>query len=62
MLENTVVRKFRRTALDSKFYETKHYNLDVIISEGYRVKPKQGTQATQRLKEYIEHLHVKGDQ
>jgi hypothetical protein len=57
LLENSVVRKFRITASDGKSYETKHYNLDVIISVGYRVKSKQGTQfriwATQRLKEYI---------
>ncbi len=37
--------------------EVKHYNLDVVISVGYRVKSQQGTQfriwATQRLKEYI---------
>jgi len=55
LLENSVVRKFRITALDGKSYKTKHYNLDVIISVGYRVKSKQGTQfriwATQRLKE-----------
>jgi len=57
LLENSVVRKFRITASDGKSYETNHYNLDVIISVGYRVKSKQGTQfriwATQRLKEYI---------
>lgn len=55
--ENSVVRKFRTTANDGKAYETNHYNLDVIISVGYRVKSPQGTQfriwATQRLKEYI---------
>ena len=55
--ENSVCRKFRHTANDGKNYETKYYNLDVIISVGYRVKSKQGTQfriwATQRLKEYI---------
>ena len=55
--ENSVVRNFRLTAADGKNYETNHYNLDVIISVGYRVKSPQGTQfriwATQRLKEYI---------
>jgi len=55
--ENSVVRNFRTTAADGKSYETNFYNLDVIISIGYRVKSLQGTQfriwATQRLKEYI---------
>jgi len=55
--ENSVVRNFRTTATDGKNYNTNYYNLDVIISVGYRVKSLQGTQfriwATQRLKEYI---------
>ena len=55
--EHSVVRKFRTTAADGKSYDVNHYNLDVIISVGYRVKSQQGTQfriwATQRLKEYI---------
>lgn len=55
--ENSVVRNFRTTASDGKSYEVNYYNLDVIISVGYRVKSQQGTQfriwATQRLKEYI---------
>ncbi|NCA84829.1 MAG: cell filamentation protein Fic [Clostridia bacterium] len=55
--KNSVVRKFRTTASDGKNYVTNYYNLDVIISVGYRVKSTQGTQfriwATQRLKEYI---------
>lgn len=55
--ENSVCRKFRHTADDGKTYDTNYYNLDVIISVGYRVKSPQGTQfriwATQRLKEYI---------
>jgi hypothetical protein len=55
--EDAVVRKFRTTASDGKNYDTNYYNLDVIISVGYRVKSQQGTQfriwATQRLKEYI---------
>ncbi|WP_429411432.1 virulence RhuM family protein [Roseimarinus sediminis] len=61
--ENRVVRNFRTTtqhgAIPGKTqqHEVKGYNLDVIISVGYRVKSHQGTQfriwATQRLKEYI---------
>jgi hypothetical protein len=57
LVESSVVRNFRTTANDSKSYDTNYYNLDVIISVGYRVKSLQGTQfriwATQRLKEYI---------
>ena len=53
----SVVRNFRTTASDGKMYETNFYNLDVIISVGYRVKSHRGTQfriwATQRLKEYL---------
>jgi hypothetical protein len=55
--ENSVVRNFRTTAGDGKMYDTKFYNLDVIISVGYRVKSLRGTQfriwATERLREYI---------
>ncbi|OGR52746.1 MAG: cell filamentation protein Fic [Elusimicrobia bacterium GWA2_62_23] len=55
--EKSVCREFRRTGTDGKEYTVKHYNLDVIISVGYRVKSVRGTQfriwATQRLREYI---------
>jgi len=55
--ESSVIRNFRITAKDGKQYNTSFYNLDTIISVGYRVKSHRGTQfriwATQRLKEYI---------
>ena len=41
--ETSVVRKFRTTAVDGKSYNTTFYNLDVIISVGYRVKSLRGT-------------------
>ncbi len=57
LLENAVVKDYLTTASDGKNYNTKHYNLDVIISVGYRVKSLRGTQfriwATQVLKEYM---------
>ena len=57
LIENSVVRNFRTTAPDGKNYITKHYNLDMIISVGYRIKSSIATRfrqwATQRLKEYI---------
>lgn len=55
--ENSVIRKIRTTASDSKNYETNFYNLDAIISIGYRVNSYQATQfrkwATTVLKEYL---------
>lgn len=55
--ENAVVRKFRTTAVDGKNYNITHYNLEMIISLGYRVKSKIATSfrrwATERLKEYM---------
>ncbi|MCF6345215.1 MAG: virulence RhuM family protein [Thiomicrorhabdus sp.] len=53
----SVVAKFATTATDGKVYQVEHYNLDVIISVGYRVKSKQGTQfriwANKILKDYL---------
>ena len=55
--EKAVVRKFRTTAADGKSYNVIHYNLDMIISLGYRVKSIIATKfriwATERLKEYM---------
>ena len=39
--ENSVIRNFRTTATDGKEYQVEYYNLDVIISVGYRVKSQQ---------------------
>ncbi|MBL7213565.1 MAG: virulence RhuM family protein [Desulfobacteraceae bacterium] len=57
LLENSVVKKFFTTAADGKKYKTNFYNLDAIISVGYRVKSHVATRfriwATHRLKEYL---------
>ena len=54
---DSVVANFATTAADGKIYQVDYYNLDVIISVGYRVKSKRGTQfriwATNILKEYL---------
>lgn len=55
--EKAVVAIFATTATDGKTYQVEYYNLDAIISVGYRVNSLRGTQfriwATQRLREYI---------
>src|SRR5258705_7530455 len=57
LTQDSVVKEYLTTAADGKKYQTSYYNLDVIISVGYRVKSHRGTQfriwATQRLREYI---------
>ncbi len=57
LVENSVCANYAQTADDGKTYQTVYYNLDVIISVGYRVKSHRGTQfriwATQRLREFI---------
>ena len=55
--KNSVVKDYLTTAADGKKYRTQYYNLDVIISVGYRVKSQRGTQfriwATGILKDYL---------
>ena len=54
---DSVVANFATTAADGKVYKVDYYNLDVIISVGYRVKSQRGVQlriwATNVLKEYM---------
>jgi hypothetical protein len=58
--ENSVVRKFRTTAADGKAYEVNYYNLDVIISVGYRVKSPVGTQFRIWANKVLRELIIKG--
>src|SRR5690625_4770617 len=55
--ENSVVKFHLTTARDGKNYKTKHYNLEMILAVGYRVRSHRGTQfrqwATERLNEYL---------
>ncbi|MFM8917096.1 MAG: virulence RhuM family protein, partial [Bacteroidota bacterium] len=57
LVKNSVVAKNATTASDGKTYVVEYYNLDLILSVGYRVNSKRGTQfrqwATQRLKDYL---------
>lgn len=60
--ENSVIRNFRITAQDGKNYDVMHYNLDVIISVGYRVNSRRATAfriwATSILSQYIKDGYV----
>jgi len=58
--ENSVVRKFRITASDGKKYNTKFYNLDAIISVGYRVNSIRATQFRQWATQVLREFAIKG--
>ncbi|MBQ2905864.1 MAG: virulence RhuM family protein [Peptococcaceae bacterium] len=66
LIKEAVWAKFAYTASDGKIYQVDYYNLDVIISVGYRVKSKRGTQfriwATNILKEYMRKGFVLDDE
>ena len=63
--ESRVVAKFATTASDGKTYQVEHYNLDVIISVGYRVKSRRGVEfrrwATDVLSRYVVAGHVENE-
>ena len=58
--ENSVCREFRHTANDGKNYKTKYYNLDAIISVGYRVNSKKATQFRQWATSVLKEFAIKG--
>ena len=58
--QDSVIRKFRTTAADGKNYNTNFYNLDAIISVGYRVNSKRATQFRQWSTQVLREFAVKG--
>lgn len=58
--ENSVCRKFRRTAVDGKEYATKYYNLDAVISVGYRVNSVRATQFRQWCTSVLRQFAIRG--
>lgn len=57
---DSVIRKFRITAADGKSYATKHYNIDAIISVGYRVNSVRATQFRQWATQVLREFAIKG--
>ena len=58
--EPAVLRKFRTTAADGKQYQVQHYNLDAIISVGYRVNSLRATQFRQWATQVLREFAIKG--
>jgi len=58
--QDSVIRKFRNTASDGKQYDTQFYNLDAIISVGYRVNSKRATQFRQWATQVLREFAIKG--
>jgi len=58
--ENSVIRKFRTTAADGKTYDTQFYNLDAIISVGYRVNSTRATQFRQWATNILRDFSIRG--
>lgn len=60
LVENSVIRNFRITADDGKNYQTKHYNLSVIIAVGYKVNSERAVQFRKWATEIIQTYTIKG--
>ncbi len=60
LIEDSVCREFRHTGSDGKRYQTKFYNLDAIISVGYRVNSKRATQFRQWATQVLREFAIKG--
>jgi len=60
LIEDSVCREFRHTGSDEKMYNTKFYNLDAIISVGYRVNSKRATQFRQWATQVLREFAIKG--
>jgi len=60
VIENSVIRKFRITASDGKNYNTNFYNLEAIISVGYRVNSIRATQFRQWTTKILKDFAIKG--
>ena len=60
LTENSVIRKFQITASDGKRYNTQFYNLDAIISVGYRVNSRRATQFRQWATRVLHQFAIKG--
>lgn len=58
--EDSVCRKFRRTASDGKNYATKYYNLDAVISVGYRANSIRATQFRQWCTSVLRQFAIRG--
>lgn len=60
LAEDSVCRKFRQTAADGKNYQVKYYNLDAVISVGYRVNSVRATQFRQWCTNVLRQFAIRG--
>jgi hypothetical protein len=60
LVADSVVKDSLTTAADGKSYRTKHYNLDLILAIGYRVRSPRGTQFRQWATTYLKEFLIKG--
>ena len=60
LAEDSVCRKFRQTATDGKNYQVKYYNLDAVISVGYRVNSVRATQFRQWCTNVLRQFAIRG--